>query len=170
MALVSPGAVRLEWASALVQRSQSSFNARLIFADPAMRSLYADWETTARMTVGHLRMEAARNAGSPQLTGLVNELSELDADFRRWWAEHHVMARTAGTKTLNHPVVGALVLEWESLTCSTDSDQELIVWTAEPGTPSHERLSLLASLAADGRESAPAQPGAGQEQASARSV
>lgn len=32
---------------------------------PAMRELYADWETTARTTVAQLRMEAAHNAGSP---------------------------------------------------------------------------------------------------------
>ncbi len=65
--------------------------ARMVFS-PAMRELYADWETTARTTVAQLRMEAAHNAGSPRLTTLVNDLSEQDPDFRRWWAAHHVAA------------------------------------------------------------------------------
>jgi hypothetical protein len=32
---------------------------RLIFTDPGMRNLYADWETQARTCVALLRMEAA---------------------------------------------------------------------------------------------------------------
>ena len=55
----------------------------------------------------------------------------------------------AGTKTLNHPVVGELVLDWDTLTANTDPDQHLTVWTAAPGSPTHERLRILASWAAD---------------------
>ena len=60
-----------------------------------------------------------------------------------------VAARTVGTKTLNHPVVGELVLDWDTLTANTDPDQHLTVWTAEPGSPTHERLRILASWASD---------------------
>ncbi|WP_398683157.1 hypothetical protein [Streptomyces akebiae] len=35
------------------------------------------------------------------------------------------------------------------MTTSTDSDQHLTVWTAEPGFPTHERLRILSSWAAD---------------------
>jgi transcriptional regulator with XRE-family HTH domain len=122
--------------------------ARMIFTDPAMRKLYADWDAVARTAVAQLRRDAAHNSGDPRLTALVNELSELDPDFRRWWAEHHVAARTIGTKTLHHPIAGTLVLEWDTLTCSTDPDQQLVIWTAGPGTPTHDGLRLLASRAA----------------------
>ncbi|MFC7258485.1 helix-turn-helix domain-containing protein [Streptomyces lutosisoli] len=127
-------------------------NYALMVFSPALRELYADWESTARIAVAQLRMEAAHNAGSARLTSLVNELSERDPDFRRWWAAHHVAARTVGTKTLNHPIAGTLVLEWDTLTCTTDPDQQLIVWTAAPGTPTHEGLRFLASWAADSHE------------------
>ncbi|MER6124141.1 helix-turn-helix transcriptional regulator [Streptomyces sp. NPDC001795] len=121
--------------------------AKMVFSD-RMRGLYAEWEATARMTVAQLRMEAARNAGSPGLTALVAELSESDPDFRRWWAEHHVSARRVGAKTLNHPVAGELTLEWDTLTCTSDPEQQLVIWTAEPGTPTHDGLRILASWAA----------------------
>jgi hypothetical protein len=62
---------------------------------------------------------------------------------------HRVAARTVGTKTLNHPVVGELVLDWDTLTANTDPDQHLTVWTAVPGSPTHERLRILASWAAE---------------------
>ncbi len=96
-------------------------------------------------------MEAAKYPEDPRLIELVGELSMRDKQFSRWWGEHHVAARTVGTKTLHHPVVGELVLEWDTLTANTDPDphQHLTVWTAAPGSPTHERLRILASWAAD---------------------
>jgi hypothetical protein len=54
-----------------------------------------------------------------------------------WWAEHDVAARGKGTKKLRHPVVGELTLDRDTLTCATDPEQHIIVWTAAPGSPSH---------------------------------
>ncbi|WBO62696.1 helix-turn-helix domain-containing protein [Streptomyces camelliae] len=122
---------------------------RIQFTDPAMRTLYADWETSAQISVAQLRMEAAKYPEDPRLIELVGELSMHDRQFARWWGEHRVAARTVGTKTLHHPVVGELVLDWDTLTASTDPDQHLTVWTAAPGSPTHERLRILASWAAD---------------------
>jgi hypothetical protein len=121
---------------------------RLLFADPAMKRLYPDWERVAGTAVAQLRMEAAKYPQDPQLTALVGELSVQDDDFRTWWAGHHVAALNVGTKTLHHPIAGKLTLDWDTLTASTDPDQQLVVWTAEPNTPSHDGLRLLASWAA----------------------
>ncbi|MHB9857549.1 helix-turn-helix domain-containing protein [Streptomyces sp. YIM S03343] len=122
---------------------------RMLFSDPALRSLYADWEEVALLAIAQLRMESARYPGDPRLTALVGELSAQDAQFRQWWAERHVAARTIGTKRLRHPVVGDLTLGWNTLGCASDPDQQIIAWTAPPGSPSHDALRLLASWAAD---------------------
>lgn len=119
------------------------------FTEPAMRTLYADWEAAAQSCVAQLRMEAARCPEDPRLAELVGELSTRDAQFAKWWAEHRLAARTVGTETLDHPVVGELVLEWDMLTAHTDPDQHLTVWTAAPGSPTQERLRILASWAAE---------------------
>ncbi|MFE8015904.1 MmyB family transcriptional regulator [Streptomyces antibioticus] len=120
---------------------------RLVFTDPDMRNLYADWSDVAHTCVAQLRMEAARDPENPRLTSLVGELSVQDSDFRRWWAAHHVAVRGVGTKTLRHPVVGELTLDWDTLASTTDTDQQLVVWSAEPGSPSHDALRILASWA-----------------------
>ncbi|MFF8481047.1 helix-turn-helix domain-containing protein [Streptomyces antibioticus] len=120
---------------------------RLVFTDPHMRNLYADWSDVAHTCVAQLRMEAARDPENPRLTSLVGELSVQDSDFRRWWAAHHVAVRGVGTKTLRHPVVGELTLDWDTLASTTDTDQQLVVWSAEPGSPSHDALRILASWA-----------------------
>ncbi|MDS1269088.1 hypothetical protein RIF23_02125 [Lipingzhangella sp. LS1_29] len=58
---------------------------------------------------------------------------------------HHLAGQRIGTKTMHHPVVGELTLDWDTPTCATDPDQQLITWTAEADSPSHERLRILAS-------------------------
>ncbi|HMK98067.1 MAG TPA: hypothetical protein VK425_11010, partial [Acidimicrobiales bacterium] len=50
-----------------------------------------------------------------------------------------------GTKTLHHPVVGDLTLAYEGLDLPGDNGQRILVYTAEPGSPSEEALNLLAS-------------------------
>ncbi|WP_405657987.1 helix-turn-helix transcriptional regulator [Streptomyces sp. NBC_01166] len=121
---------------------------RIMFTDPALRTLYDDWNTVARTTVGMLRKEAAAYSQDARLAALVGELSVRDDDFRTWWGGHQVTAGAVGTKTLHHPVAGDLTLDWDTLTAGTDPDQRLIVWTAEIGSPSHDGLRLLSSWAA----------------------
>ncbi len=122
---------------------------RLLFTDPVMRRLYADWETAGQVTVAQLRMEAAKYPEDPRLIALVGELSMRDKQFAQWWGDHRVAARSVGTKTLIHPVVGEVTLDCDTLTASTDPDQYMTVWTAAPGSPAHDRLRILASWAAD---------------------
>ncbi|WP_232838713.1 helix-turn-helix domain-containing protein [Streptomyces geranii] len=122
---------------------------RLLFTDPALRVLYADWDTAAQVTVAQLRMEAAKYPEDPRLIALVGELSMRDQQFAQWWGDHRVAARTVGTKTLIHPVVGEVTLDCDTLTASTDPDQYMTVWTAAPGSPAHDGLRILASWAAD---------------------
>jgi transcriptional regulator with XRE-family HTH domain len=127
---------------------------RLLFSEPWMRELYADWEEVTHLAIAQLRMESARYPGDPRLTALVDELSARDEQFRQWWTEYDVSMRGKGTKKLRHPIVGELTLDWDTLTCATDPEQSIIVWTAAPGSPSHDALRLLASWAADRKRTA----------------
>jgi transcriptional regulator with XRE-family HTH domain len=120
---------------------------RLLFTHPVMRALYTDWDTVAKTAVAQLRMEAARYPDDPRLTALVGELSVLDRQFAQWWAAHSVASLTTGTKTLNHQMAGELVLDWDTLVEAHDADQQLVVWTAAPDSPTHEALRFLASWA-----------------------
>lgn len=120
---------------------------RLLITDPRMRQLYADWDDVTRLAVEQLRRLNATAPDDPRLVGLVRELSAIDTQFKQWWATHDVAPRTAGTKTLRHPVVGTLRLDWSALTWNADPDLQLIVWTAAPGSPSRERLVTLRALA-----------------------
>lgn len=116
---------------------------RMVFTDPAMRRVYPDWEDVARTCVEVLRMEAGTNPTDPVLSALVGELSIVDEQFRRWWAEHRVAHQDFGSKRISHPQVGELVLDWDTFRYAGAPDQQLVLWSAEPGTESAERLAQL---------------------------
>lgn len=117
---------------------------RLLFTDPRMRGLYKDWETVARTAVAQLRMEAARYPDDARLTALVGELSVGDAQFASWWAARTVASLTTGTKTLVHPEVGELELDWDTLVKADDPEQQIVVWTAGEDTATYAALRRLA--------------------------
>ncbi|MFI6879790.1 helix-turn-helix domain-containing protein [Streptomyces sp. NPDC050400] len=117
----------------------------LVFRDPVMKSIHVEWEQTARACVAMLRREAGRHPQDQRMAQLVGELSMLDDDFRSWWGDHRVASHRGGSKVLRHPVAGDLTLDWEALACTDDPDMKLVVWTAEPGSPSHDGLRILAS-------------------------
>jgi MmyB-like transcription regulator ligand binding domain len=51
----------------------------------------------------------------------------------------------AGVKHFRHPAVGLLDLMFEAMALEADEGLTLTAYTAEPGTPSHDGLKLLAS-------------------------
>ncbi|KGN31441.1 XRE family transcriptional regulator [Knoellia sinensis KCTC 19936] len=130
---------------------------RILFTDPAMRTLYQDWESVAKTAVAQLRMQAAKNPADPRLTALVGELSVHDPQFAQWWAARNVASLSTGTKTLVHPMVGELVLDWDTLADVADADQQLVVWTAAPDSATHEALRILASWTAADSANAPSE-------------
>jgi transcriptional regulator with XRE-family HTH domain len=122
---------------------------RMLFTDPAMRELYADWEGVTRLSIAQMRMHNATNPGDPLLAALVDELGAGYPLFRQWWGDHEVATRGTGTKHLHHPVVGDLALDWNAVTWAADPSLQIIVWTAEARSPSSDGLRLLSSWAAE---------------------
>jgi hypothetical protein len=122
--------------------------ARYQFLDPVARDFYADWELATDMTVDVLRTEAGRNPHDKGLHDLVGELSTRSDTFRTRWGAHNVTRHGTGTKRFHHPVVGDLILAWESLALAAAPGHTLTLCTAEPGSPSEENLRLLASWGA----------------------
>jgi transcriptional regulator with XRE-family HTH domain len=123
--------------------------ARFQFLDPASRDFYPDWDRFAHMCVAIMRAEAGRDPHDRGLQDLVGELSTQSETFRRLWGAHDVRTHGTGTKRFHHPDVGELTLAYEELAITAEPGLVLLLYTAEPGSTSAEKLRLLGSLAAD---------------------
>ncbi|MFL6000815.1 MAG: helix-turn-helix transcriptional regulator [Streptomyces sp.] len=123
--------------------------ARLVFLRPEYRDLFVPWEQKATDMVSYLRMDAGCHPDDPRLSALVGELSVKSEEFRRLWATHDVKEKNYGVKQLRHQLVGELTLNFESFPLSDGTEQVLVTYHAEPGSPSADALRLLASWGAD---------------------
>ncbi|MFF8911463.1 helix-turn-helix transcriptional regulator [Streptomyces olivaceoviridis] len=122
--------------------------ARFQFLDPASHRFYPDWDLFADMAVAMLHAQAGRNPYDKDLHDLVGELSTRVGEFRTRWGAHNVRRHGTGTKRFQHPAIGELILAYEVLDLAAEPGLSMTIYTAEPGSPSEEGLSLLASLAA----------------------
>jgi MmyB-like transcription regulator ligand binding domain len=94
---------------------------------------------------GHLRAAAARYPDDLGISALVDELLHGSEEFARLWASHEVRAARHLYKTIQHPVAGPIMLNCDVLTVP-DQDQHVVIFTAEPGSPSDQALQLLSVL------------------------
>jgi transcriptional regulator with XRE-family HTH domain len=120
---------------------------RFAFLDPRAKQFYGDWETSAHDMVAALRSEAGRRPFDRSLTDLIGELSTRSEEFRVLWAGHDVRFHRSGVKTLHHPLVDDLILAYEVLQLPDDSGQELVTYSAEPGSRTERSLAELAGWA-----------------------
>ncbi len=122
--------------------------ARHCFLDERAKAFYPHWEVAADVTVSILRTEAGRDPRDKRLHDLIGELSTCSDAFRTRWGAHNVRRHGSGTKEFHHHEVGDLTLTYEGMELTAEPGLSFLIYTAEPGSPSQERLQLLASLAA----------------------
>lgn len=119
------------------------------FTDPAARRLYAPegHAFLSRMYASGLREVLTLRGPDSRAAHLADLLLDRSEEFRRLWADHEVGVRPDQVKHFVHPEVGALELHCQHLV-DPGHAHSLLVYTAVPGSESHEKLRLLAAIAA----------------------
>lgn len=117
------------------------------FTDPRSRDLYdpRDHPFLARLWVSGLREVMARNGPESRAAELCRILRDESEEFRVLWDRQEIGLRPQDTKRFIHPELGALDLSCQSL-IDPGSSQALLVYTAVPGSESHDKLKLLSVL------------------------
>jgi hypothetical protein len=116
---------------------------RYTFLHPAARDLWPAWEQKARDCVAQLRSVAGRDPESPDLAGLVGELTVKSADFRKMWDRYDVRRTSDGEKLFHHPDTGMMTLSHENLDLVRPSGQRIVVYMAAPGSADYDAMVLL---------------------------
>lgn len=123
----------------------------LVFTDPRARDFYADWHAVAADSVAGFRMAYGSAPDDPRAKAVLAELLAV-AEFRTLWERQEARRKCLARKTFRHPEVGTVTLNMQTFDVRSAPGQELIVYDADPGTPSADALQLLGSIAATGRQ------------------
>ncbi|MEV7616886.1 helix-turn-helix transcriptional regulator [Streptomyces sp. NPDC089799] len=116
---------------------------RMLFLDPHTRELYADWRTEARTALAALRLVAGRHPQDRALAELIGSLMLQSPEFAELWSRQPVRECTVGVKTMHHPVVGPLSLDFETLNLGDGTGHRMLMYSAAPDSPSAAALTLL---------------------------
>ncbi|MFJ4585304.1 helix-turn-helix transcriptional regulator [Streptomyces echinatus] len=92
--------------------------------------------------VSYLRVAATHYPDSAELRSLVAELTATSADFARLWNSQELRIDHHVRQVFLHPQVGPIELDFDVLTVP-DRDQQVVIFTAEPGSSAHQNLQLL---------------------------
>ncbi|WP_030441873.1 helix-turn-helix transcriptional regulator [Actinoplanes subtropicus] len=95
--------------------------------------------------VADLRLTASRYPADHALRRLIAELTGIPRFAELWEAEAPPPADPSRRKVVDHPAVGRITLDCDTLVVAVD-DLRITVYTAEPGTEDAERLALAVVL------------------------
>lgn len=118
--------------------------ARWMFLDPRAREVYIEWDLHAAQMAAILRA-AANGPRCQVLQGLVGELIIESPEFERHWSNYQLFEHVHGVKHIRNEIVGDLTLNYETMPLVADHGQTLMLYSAEFGSPTAEKLQLLSS-------------------------
>lgn len=117
---------------------------RSLLLDPEEQAFHEDWARAAEDFIAAFRSSVGDDTDDPRFVELVGELSLSSERFRSLWARHDVRRLDGGTTVVNHPVVGQMRLHRDKLPFD---GLLLVLYYADQGSDSDEKLRLLASTA-----------------------
>ncbi|MFC6010479.1 helix-turn-helix transcriptional regulator [Nocardia lasii] len=121
----------------------------VLFHDDDSRLRCKGWEAMTLDYIGLFRAATGHDLSDPRAIEVVGELSLRSGEFRRLWARNEVRDNVHGAKTIRHPRIGDIDVEWDAYPLRGVPGPTMIVFVPAPG---HEdRLSLLGTIMADER-------------------
>ncbi|CAD6532467.1 helix-turn-helix transcriptional regulator [Paraburkholderia sabiae] len=118
---------------------------RLIFLDPHVRAAQPDWPSVARFVVAAFRADVARSGAAKSIQAFVDELSEQSPEFDALWRAKDVSANEEGSKSIVHPVLGLIELEYSAFAVHGRPDLSLVVYTPASDEAERRVKSLISS-------------------------
>jgi hypothetical protein len=112
-----------------VQRNQL----RLVFEQPAARTVWADWALVAQDTVAVFREITASTAVEPSVVELVDELRAASADFDMLWQRRDVARACSPARVVSLPDVGRIAFDVELLDAA-GGDLQIVLMEPHPAS------------------------------------
>ena len=133
---------------AVAQRPPQERNvARRIVLEPSARELYPEWEALVQEVADVLRLDTARFPDDAGLAGLVDDLLAGSRTFARCWRASTSSRSPSGARCSITRSSVASSLPTRRSEMAAGSGQALLVYTAEPDSPTAHAIEELARIA-----------------------
>ncbi len=99
-----------------------------MFLSREVRKRFLNWEKDAREMLENFRISYDLWAHSPQFIGLVEQLSTLSPEFRKWWKVHAVRMKASGETAILHKKLGKINFFYSTFQLCDYPDLKLILY------------------------------------------
>jgi transcriptional regulator with XRE-family HTH domain len=97
---------------------------------PPLRDFYPDHASVVRDGIADLRAAWAAHPDDTALDELIEELTTHSTEFAQLWPQRCVRVNSRGLRSLLHPQLGPMTVEYEILTPLRDPDHRIIIYRA----------------------------------------
>lgn len=102
-----------------------------MFADPAARTFFVDWEREASAQLARVRAAAARFPADERYGELLDRVRAVSEEARVWWRRHEVADLSSGQKRLWHRDLGEFELRHVVLMVADEPEQKVVTFTGD---------------------------------------
>ena len=100
----------------------------LFFTEPIFTQHLREWKWHAKLAIRQFRAIYVTEIGNPTFSSLIERLSEISPQFKRWWAETDVTGRDRGRKEFDHPLFGYCDYDYTILRPAENQAVEVIAF------------------------------------------
>ncbi|MEV0701258.1 helix-turn-helix transcriptional regulator [Saccharopolyspora sp. NPDC050389] len=116
---------------------------RLVFTEPRIRALLADWTGQARNLLAQYRADVAPRLGEPRIEALIAELRRNSPEFDRWWADQDIAEFSSNRRVFDHPRVGRLTFDYAKLSTMDATGTKLFACMPADGSTAEKLPQLV---------------------------
>lgn len=105
------------------------YTRNLIWQTFTRQELFPNWEQMAQEILSDFRATSVQYQGNAQFDELIEHLTRISSEFRRWWPRYDASGSMDGHRILHHPMLGHLEFDHLSLQVPNNPHVRIMVCT-----------------------------------------